>query len=425
MVRLVRAKWLPVLVTAAVLLVITVVFMTSRDRGSLRANGADARQEATSSDGNSASASLEKRPVGNHGGRGGQGEGVELPVPEDTKALARHHGGSGPKRLSDAKVVWEKEAARYVNFLKDETFEQGSYRTYMKSELIRVMGETFTWSPHNPDVIRLLCRTRRFAKLIREVYEGESARERERVTGVLAATVERLLAEVRQVEEKLEALAEEEPEMFRAGAPEEKRYVVGDLTTGYGLSGLEAPEGVIPMSLQGASLGLAANSFLLGLTEEARAVAPLLKIARYDDIEFQGKMKRAFDHKEPVIRDNSLANFGVIADALDRILVACAGREKAPVSRAAVAVAEEYVKWRSEQKWGEREVIEVYPYDAPQTPYHLPGHITGEVTPVETMQVSLPLPLARLIPGEWVYERGMTPLIGQILDWAERFEKAL
>ena len=354
------------------------------------------------------------------------GDNLELPYPEDVRAVADFYGKDGPKRLSDAEVVWQKGDDEYINFLSKESFETGTYLTYMTCELTQVVALSgpWTYSVHDAVIIELLCKTRRFCKLMGHVEKARNSAKMEPVIKVLAANVDRFVKEAMEVEDKLEKLAEQEPEIFRNDAPENQRMRFIDLFSGYGLSGLPIPEGVIPMSIEGASLGLAANSFLLGLTCDPACVGALLRIADYENIEFQKKFNSVLTDPYPMVEKNCLANYVVIADALDRILVSCAGAEHKDVSPAARAVAEEYVQFRAKQNLPAREEMLVYPYDAPQTPYSVRGSVTGRITRVEMTPVSLPLPLARKIPETHAYEGGITAQVAPILDFAQRFQKA-
>jgi hypothetical protein len=350
----------------------------------------------------------------------------QLPYPKDTEPVARFYGKPGIKRLSDAEVLWQKRDDRYINFLKKESFETGSYTTYMKCELtqVRVLGGPWTYSVYDGDIVKLLCRTRRFRKLISHVQNARDSANLDAVIKVLTGNVERFITEAGQVEKKLEQLAEQEPMIFRNDAPKQERLRFIRLHRGYSLSGLEIPEGAIPMSIEGAALGLTANSFLLGLTHDSRAVAPLLRIANYENIEFQKKFSAVLTDPITIVETNSLANYIVIADALDTILVSCARAEQQDLSPAAKAVAEEYVQFRMKQTWADREVVQVYPYDAPQTPYSVRASVTRKITAVEKMSIALPLHLAKQNPENLVYELGITTQIAPILRYAERFHAA-
>lgn len=353
-------------------------------------------------------------------------DNLELPYPDDVRAVADFYGADGPKRLSDAEVVWQKGDDEYIDFLSKESFETGTYLTYMTCELTQVVALSgpWTYSVHDAVIIELLCKTRRFCKLMGHVEKAKNPAAMEPVVKVLTANVDRFIKEAMEVEEKLEKLAEQEPEIFRNDAPDMQRMRFIDLFSGYGLSGLPIPEGVIPMSVEGAGLGLAANSFLLGLTCDPASVGPLLTIADYENIEFQKKFSSVLTDPRPIVKTNSLANYVVIADALDRILISCAGADRQNVSPAARTVAEEYVQFRAKQNLPPRKEMLVYPYDAPQTPYSVRGSVTGRIARVEMTPVSLPLPLAKKIPRTLFYERGITAQVAPILDFAQRFQEA-
>lgn len=220
----------------------------------------------------------------------------------------------------------------------------------------------------------------------------------------------RYLSERRKAEERLLLLMKDQPEIFGRGVPEEKRYPLINLLQGYALSGLDVPEDAIPMSLMGTAWGLVANSFLLGSSQDAQAIRPLLKIAEYEDKPFLDKLRAAFPPNDPM-PDFSVANRRVLGDALDRILVANA--EKGGIGTEASAIAKEYVAWRAQRNWPQRESVGVYPFSAPQTPYHIPGSVTGRVGAAETAPISLPI--ASLTPDD----------TAQIVQWARRFQQAL
>jgi hypothetical protein len=333
-----------------------------------------------------------------------------------------------PPSLETVEKRWQNRTDEYIDFLKDESFETGTYLTYMKCELtqVRIFGGGWAgpYSVHDGDIVELLCRTRRFSKLISCLENARSSGNLIMGIRTLKATVDRFIKEVGQVEDNLEQLAEQEPEIFRNDAPENQRCRFINLFRGYSLSGLPIPEGYIPMSIEGASLGLAANSFLLGLTHDPRSVAPLLKIVNYQNTEFQKKFSAVLTDPMDIVKPNSIANYVVVADGLDRILVSCAATEDENVSLTAKAVAIEYMEFRTKQNWPARKEVEMYPYDAPQTPYGLRGSLTGKVTPVKLTCVSLPLSLARKIHPGPLYERGITAQIAPILEYAERFQKA-
>ena len=332
-------------------------------------------------------------------------EPIDLPLPPDVEAMARWFGESGPKRLEDAEVVWQAASDRYVDFLKEETFDQGLRRIYMPSELMVTMGNEGNFDPMNPDIIRLFARTRRFNRLLAGVGQEGAAT-------ALDAAVDHYLSQRRAVEQKLLRLIEESPEIFHKDAPEETRYAMTDLIAGYALTGLDVPEGAIPMSLMGTQWGLVANSYLLGWSRDPQAVRPLLKIVDYEDKPFLAKLRAAFpEEQRKFLDDYSVANRRVVVDALDRILVANATRDT--IGAKAIAIAKEYVAWRAKRQWPQRGSVDALPYDAPQTPYHLPGAVTGRLASAETVRISLPLGGPQ--PGE----------IEEIFQWARRFQESL
>jgi len=76
-------------------------------------------------------------------------DNLELPYPENVKAVADFYGKPGLKRLSDAEVVWQNRDDEYINFLRNESFETGTYLTYMTCELtqVRLLRSGFGGAP--------------------------------------------------------------------------------------------------------------------------------------------------------------------------------------------------------------------------------------------------------------------------------------
>lgn len=355
---------------------------------------------------------------------------LELPIPEDVEAIARHNGNDGPPRIGDFAVLWQKKQDKYIDFLRTETFEQGLYRTYMCSELVFVIGNFPNSSPSFPEHITLLARTRRFAKLLSYVKEAKEKGDVESVIAAMDATVKRFIEERRRTTEKIERLMEEEPEVFRPGAPESLRIKSIDLLQGFGLTGLDVPEGVIPMSLTGTQLGVVANTFLLGMTEHPSAMKPLLDIVAYDDGPLFAKLAKAWGYETSGVKydffirnDFTFENRVVMADALDRIMMAYSQNQTANDS--SLAVAQQYAQWRQRQNFSQRETVKVFSHDSPQTPHHLPGYVLGvakdESGKTKTTTLELPLKLVLsdtdLVPDEKV--------IGPIIEFAKRFQAAL
>ncbi|MHC4714433.1 MAG: hypothetical protein ACYTAN_14375 [Planctomycetota bacterium] len=327
----------------------------------------------------------------------------------------RRPSGEGVPRLEDAVSLWQQAARDYVEFLRKRTFEESAYRTRDWSELSNVLANEPNSDVRNPRTPMILARTRRFCKLVAAVNEARDAGEMDEVIGALERTVERLLSDRREVEETILGLVETEPEMFTGEATEKQGNRLVDLFSGFGLSGYAAPDRLIPSSLDGTQYGLMTNAILLGLTEDGRAIGPLLEIAGYDGAPFVEKLLLNCRWTRP---DFSVAAPKVIiADAADRILAACATRPD--IDAAAQAVVRQYAQWRSQRGLPKREVYWMYPYDAPVIPHDLPGMVTG-APPNENL-----FPLKLPIHPSDAPEKGLTEQdITDILDWAERFHKA-
>lgn len=341
----------------------------------------------------------------------------DLPLPEDMAVWERWYNPEGKYRsIEDAGIIWQKTQHDYVDFLRQETFAQGAYRTYMVSELLDVMANEWNCRPHYHRIIRIFARTRRYSKLLAQVAGAKAAGGLDAVLETLDDTVGRFLSERRRVEEAILQLIDEEPELFRPGAPESERSRLVDLFQGFGTFPYDLPEGVVPMSVDGTALGIVANTFLLGVTEDRRAMGTVLEIAQYDSDAFVDKVCAAFG-SDTRRRHYYLANMPVLADACDRILQASSSRDTlGPEAR---AVAREYVQWRFARDFPAREVVQVFLYDAAQTPYHLPGMITGWDPKTGSFPLELPIEPSR--EGR----PGLTEAdIAIVVDYAERFQKA-
>jgi hypothetical protein len=334
---------------------------------------------------------------------------------EESEAVRRWVFDPGPKRLEDAEIMWQRRADEYVQFLRQETFDQGLYRTYTSTELLSVLGNYPNIDPDNPDTIRVHARTRRFCKLAGEINRAKQSGNLAPVIESITNTIDRLIAERKQLEEKILRLIEEEPQMFGPKAPTKDIVRLQDLLGGFATTCYLTAEEVIPMSFRGTQLGILANSCLLGLTEDPRALEPLLRLAGYDSRACLDKLEHICG--DFLLEDLSLVNKWAVADAVDRILVSIAGAQS---NSAAGAIGADYVKWRSQRNWPAREIIQILPYDARQTPYDLPGYMTGRVSDIETTPLALPIPVS---------ENGRPGLIQDdvetILQWAARLRAAL
>jgi len=342
-------------------------------------------------------------------------EGVLLPIPQDTRAIARAYAKSGPKDIRDMEVLWQRKTDEYIAFLKEESFSEGLHRTYMKSELGDVLGKAGNYDPDKPESIRIHARTRRFSKLLDYVHKAKASGQTGAVIEKINLMVDRFIEERKEIERKLVKIMEERPELFHPDeVPEENRYKVRDLLVGYGLTSYVVPNGLIPMSLRGTQYGILVSTFLLGVSEDGNAVAALLKISDYDSEPFLQKLRKAAGSKLHI--NLVLANEWAIADALDRILSAQAETE---VDTEARGIAKEYLHWRERKNWPVRKQVEVYPYDAPQTPYNIPGSDTDNIKKVETTSLSLPLEVSR---------DGGPGLVGEdletIMEFGRRYNEA-
>jgi hypothetical protein len=355
----------------------------------------------------------------------------ELPYPQDVEGLARYHGANGRKNIGDAEVFWQKGADNFIDFISKETFEQGIYRTYIPSELWWASKGYESTIPSHPDIIRLLRRTRRFSKLVAQVI---TAREQGNVIDLvetISRTISRFVRERRTVEGKIMSMIEAEPDAFTDSATREQSSRLAKLTSGVGSTGFEVVEPHVPMSLRGTELGVVASVFLLGLSEQPAAIAPIMEVLAYDDKPIVNALCAACYPDEPqgqgrehILTTCVFANRAVVADALDRILVACADNEA--INQEAMTVARQYRQWRDGQDLPDREIQQTFTFDSPTTPYHLPGAITGVKEGAQTYEFELPVMLwEKTNPNAVVGYRLNEDTIGTIIDWGERFNATL
>jgi hypothetical protein len=340
-------------------------------------------------------------------------------LPADIRAMTRWYAEPGRRHIEDAEVIWQKREDNYRDYLRQESFAQSAFRTYIMNELVLVLCNYPNFEPSNPDTIRIHARTRRYCKLIYEIEQARIAGELSSIVQTLSDTVDRFIAERKRVEKEVLALIEEKPELVRPGRGdyhEVNLLIAGVGLMGPGVSGFNVPdpEKAIPRSITGTQLGVLANTFLLGLTHDSRAVAPLLRVAGYDSKPFLEKYEEAIGMRPPL--DHRLANPWAVVDALDRILMSDATQATGSPTG---TVARDYAQWRSGQSWPLRETVEIYPFDAPQTPYSLPGMVTGRLQEVETRILALPLKVS--VDGR----PGLTEAdVEKILEWAHRYHQA-
>ena len=365
-------------------------------------------------------------------------DNLELPIPDDVKAISRYYGSDGIPYIEDVAVLWQKQQDSYIDFLSKETSEEGLKRTSLIYELVMARGGDFPNTlPSYPDHIRLLARTRRFARLFWYLkQQKENGNIKEVITTI--DKVVKYFTEARQkTTEQILRMMEEQSQHFDSNSLKEIKTKTKNLLDGFGVMSLEIPDGVIPMSLDGTKTGVVANTFLLGLTEQPSAIRTLLDIVDFDDeplitklidIDIRNSVSRGINIKDATLAAEYLVrefhtyeNRVVMADAIDRIIMSCYLNKT--VNDKAFAIAEEYSQWRQKQNFPQRKTVDVISYDSPQTPYHFPGSVLGVNNKEIGSTAKLELPIlfvvsdVDFIPNEKV--------IGPIIDFARQFQLAL
>ena len=350
---------------------------------------------------------------------------ANLPVAEDVEAMARFFAPDGPRRIEDAAVVWQKDTDRYLKVLGEESFEVSAYRTYGTSELLTVLGSFPIFRPGSASIVKLLARTRRFGKLLREIDEARAREALPAKVESLSKVVGRFVTERDLTYQKLKVLARERPDRFSSDTKisDKDRNKLVDLMQGYAFSAPGPPDHLIPVSLRGTAIGLAANVFLLGYTERPEAVDPILRVVAYDEAAHRQRVLDAFTPPPRYFRPASPHNPYVIGDALDRIL--CAAAANTQIRDEAQAVARAYVEWRQSLEWPDRREVQLYPYDMKtENPYSYRGMVVAvapDVPKPPLREEALLLPLAF---GKDSYSEERPAVTDEIVEWARRFQQA-
>lgn len=287
------------------------------------------------------------------------GEGVALPPPAShasSEADASNDPATTwatdmllkqtePLTLSEMSGMWQNITSSYCAELSAQTASE-TFVNLADSNVEWMSlqnGEEF--SDENVEIVRLLLRTRRFNHALALVL-GQDEAGRKRMADTIASGIGTLREMFQRVNAQWGSLQDihkpETQERVRA-------FKYGDIA---------APQFTAERyGTDGTTLGLAANACLLGLCGEAGHLGVLMSVAQPGD---------------PMIGYG--ARFAAI-DAMDRIIM----RQKSNTSLApeAQAVVAEYTDWRDRRKLCARTGYRTFAYDAPGTPYDLPGTVGG------------------------------------------------
>jgi hypothetical protein len=254
-----------------------------------------------------------------------------------------------------------------------------------------------------------MARTRRFAKMLAEVVEaGDGNGDVSRVLDVLDDSVDSYLVGMKEAQTDIVGMLATKSwgEMNEA---ERNRFV--DCTVGYGLA---SPAGIsIPLSAKGCQRGLTVITYLGGLTEDPKALPMITRLADIDDSAFHARVRALGSHLSV---NPGCVPGQVLADAADRILV----KLKASGSPEQQQLGEQYLRWRATQNFPQRELLDVYPFDAPQAPYELAAMfpVSGDEPVKPCASVALPMTLSEG-KNAGFNERA----IADILGWAKRVQE--
>jgi len=288
-----------------------------------------------------------------------------------------------PVTISDMREIWQNNAHAYIQELDAQTVR----------EMLLNQAETlFEWIPiqnaenfsdHNTDIIRLLLRTRRFNQALESVLGKDEAGRREMADSI-CAVMRQLLEMSGELAEEIEALDELTPagqlrfNQLLYGSPKAPPFT----TERYGSDGV--------------GIGMAANSYLLGLCGEPCHLRSLLDAGR-PGLKFIGYGTRYAAY-----------------DAMDRIILR--QRDNAALDSEARGIVNEYVAWREERRLPPRKLHKRFAHDSSGTPYSLGATVGG--LPVE-MREEVELPYRSAFCSD-----GRTGLDWNILDDPVRLEES-
>ena len=350
---------------------------------------------------------------------------------------------AAPPAFGDAVAVWQQRTDRYIVFLNEETFWESLNRTYIGSDIRDAQHYSGMVSgPSTWEMVKIMTRTRRFSKMKHDLAEARAEGLLEMLITDMQDSADNYLARMKEIEKIILAIREKYPGIFdnQGEFPQEARNELVDLLRGYTTIRLDVPEGVLDISLNGAQNGLLWNTVFLGLSEHPEAIGPLLTIASADresDPHSEGdNFHRQFDaltgSDSSILHDFSAGNNHAIADAFDRVLVACASLEDLPPS--AMQVAQEYLEWRTERNPLARPTTTVYPWEAELNPNDMIAQITGAFADPQdsssqpspgTDSFELPLQPGRSANQSEGVENGLTAEDNAtIQQYAARFQEA-
>jgi hypothetical protein len=255
-----------------------------------------------------------------------------------------------------------------------------------------------------------MARTRRFAKMLAEVVAaGDGNGDVSRVLDVLDDSVDSYLAGMKEAQTDIVAMLATKSwgEMN-----EEERNRLVDCAVGYGLA---SPAGTsVPLSAEGCQRGLTMITYLGGLTEDPKALQIITRLADIDDSAFQARVRALGAY---LAMNPGFVPREVLADAADRILV----KLKASGSPEQQQLGEQYLRWRATQDFPQRELLDIYPFDAPQTPYELAAMFPdpGDEPVKACASVALPMTINATAGNAGFNDRA----IADILSWAKRVQE--
>lgn len=290
----------------------------------------------------------------------------------------------------------EDEQLEYIEVLRKETIEEGAFNLYNIREIFTLhfpsTPEMF-WGggSESPFQIHRLLYTRRMAKLVYEVLEADSARLESEIVPQLIRALERLVQARRDIDsERTRLFAEFTNETMEEGKvwrSEEARREWSRLSANPGI-----PPGRVwdpyPLSATVVADTIPRVAFLLGLTGNLRALPVLVEICDLS----KGMFLESALQWPGFVSLPALTEYGGkvnIGDAIDRILVANAGRDD--LDAPARALLAEYMAWRAERQLPERIRIPVYPFDQVRRPYMLTTALTGSKVDAAPLEVEAPL----------------------------------
>ena len=258
-----------------------------------------------------------------------------------------------------AETFWES-LARACNYNEVRKAPEGGFR--------HIYG-------HDWNTLEKMTKTPLFAKMHADLRRARNEGMIEALIWDMRDSSSDYLEKMAVTEKELLLLIEANPQFFQTeGELTQEAYdKLTPLIRSNSVKLQKSPDGLLLLDIISAQRGLRWNSIFLGLTENPKAMAPLLNIAHADrerkrmiaENDTLTRYEAAMQAKIIVNNDLSAGSCWALADAFDRVLVASAEMDSLPSAAAEVAAA--YIEWRKERQPTPRQSEYLDDWGYPQT----------------------------------------------------------